>query len=132
MRNRRNGLGSTRLILANNIIHGGRRAASIDGPLPDATWQGNIVWKTEAEIGDIPPGGYESSDPLLRQSADGVYRLEAGSRAIGRAIGSYPYVDVDIDGHARGATLDIGAQQFSTALPVNRILTPPDVGPTAP
>ena len=83
---------------------------SIDGLLPDATWQGNVVWGIEDEVGDIPPSGYTSIDPHLQKGAGEIYRLGSGSAVIGRAIGSYPYVKV----------------------PVNRILTSVDVGPSAP
>ena len=78
MRNRRSGLGATHLIIANNIIQGGRNAASIEGPLPDATWQGNIIWGIEDEVGDIPPAGYTSIDPQLQKGTGGIYRLGSG------------------------------------------------------
>ena len=132
MLNRHNGLGATQFIFANNVILGGDTAVSINGPLPDATWRGNIVWAAEDEVGDIPSSGYASIDPLLEERADGRFRLQPGSAAIGRGTGSYPYVDVDIDGHRRGAKLDIGADQFSTSTPLNRILAPVNVGPIAP
>ncbi|MEX2310029.1 MAG: polysaccharide lyase 6 family protein [Pirellulales bacterium] len=130
MRNRRRGLGATRLVFANNIIQGGRDAVEINGPLPDATWQGNIVGETEA--GDIPDGGYGSIDPQLQRGADGLYRLRSKSAAIGRAIGSFPDVEIDMDGDRRDKRLDVGADQFSSSPPVNRMLTPADVGPDAP
>jgi hypothetical protein len=130
MRNRQNGLGATHLVFANNIIQGGSSAASIDGPLPDADWNGNVIWNTE--IGDIPPQGYAFHDPLLLERPDGVHRIQPRSRAIGAAIGAYSYVDVDIDGHPRGKTLDVGADQHTVAPIKNRILIPTDVGPQAP
>jgi poly(beta-D-mannuronate) lyase len=132
MLNRNKGLGATQFVFANNVIRGGGTAVSINGPLPDATWQGNIVWAAEDEVGDIPSSGYASIDPQFVEDADGRYRLPPGSAAIGRGDGSYPYVDVDIDGQKRVVKLDVGADQFSTSAPVNRVLTPADVGPSAP
>jgi poly(beta-D-mannuronate) lyase len=144
MRNRRNGLGATDLLVANNIIVGGSSAASIDGPLPGAVWQGNIIWKTAA--GDIPADGHSSHDPQLQQEADGVHRLQPGSPAIAAVVGAYPYID--IDSHERSGNLDIGAQQrvaadamppqqanlsrVAPAILANRILTANEVGPLAP
>ena len=117
MLNRHNGLGATQFIFANNIILGGDTAVSINGPLPDATWQGNIVWAAEDEVGDIPSGGYASIDPLLAKRADGSFRLQPGSAAIGRGTGSYPYVDVDIDGHRQGAEPDMALINFRRRRP---------------
>jgi poly(beta-D-mannuronate) lyase len=132
MRHRRNGLGATHLVFANNIIQGGGSKVSIDGPLPAAIWQGNIAWNTADKADNTPSIGFDSYDPKLHQDPDGFHRLQPGSRTIGRAVGAYPYVDVDIDGRARGGALDVGAQQFSSDPPANRILTSRDVGPNAP
>ena len=129
--NRRNGgLGATHLVFANNIIQGGDHAVYANGPLPDAKWVGNFVWKT-LEV-DIPPDGYVSMDPQLESGADIRFRLKARSPAIDRAVGSYPNVDVDIDGQKRDAKLDVGADEYLQMMPVNRALTPTDVGPVAP
>ncbi len=129
--NRRNGgLGATQLVFANNIIQGGDRAVSINGPLTGANWAGNFIWKTSE--GDIPPDGYVSMDPQLEGGADIRFRLKARSPAIDRAVGPYPNVDVDIDGQKRGAKLDVGADEYLQMMPVNRVLTPTDVGPVAP
>jgi hypothetical protein len=61
-----------------------------------------------------------------------VLTLTAGSKAIGAAVGSYPFVTDDIGGIPRGAKPDVGAQQFSMEMPVRRVLTTADVGPMAP
>lgn len=81
--------------------------------------------------GDIPSGGYVRVDPKLQQGSDGVYRLSAGSPAIGAATLSGVTVAEDIDGHARGAGRDVGADEYTTAAPVRRPLTVADVGPNA-
>ena len=52
--------------------------------------------------------------------------------AVGAAVGSYPFVMDDINGIPRGAKLDVGPQQYSTAMSLRRPLTIADVGPMAP
>jgi poly(beta-D-mannuronate) lyase len=130
MDRRKNGLGATNLVFANNIIQGGQKAASISGRLSGATWEGNIVWRTAP--GDIPTNGYKLLDPQLGSENDNSFRLEARSVAIGGGVGSYPDVDVDIDGQKRRGKFDVGADQYLHAAPTNRVLTPSDVGPLAP
>jgi poly(beta-D-mannuronate) lyase len=128
---RRNGLGATYIVFANNIIQGGDTAVSINGPLPNAKWEGNILWNVSAP-GDIPAPGFRKVDPRLEKDADGEFHLQAGSPAIGRALGSYPFVTVDQDAQPRpAAKLAVGADEVSTATTKARILMPADVGPNA-
>jgi hypothetical protein len=61
-----------------------------------------------------------------------TYALTATSKAVGAAVGSYPFVTDDLFGHARGAKLDVGPMQFTADPPVRKILTTDDVGPMAP
>jgi len=130
---RRNGLGATRLAFANNLICGASgKAVSFGGPVTNALWQGNILWAGTGSAGDIPASGFTSVDPQLKPDSAGEYRLQPGSPVIGKAAGSYPYVNVDMDGQERHPPLDIGADQFSAAPVANGILTPAEVGPDAP
>ena len=124
------GLGATHFVFANNIIQGGDRAVSIHGPLPDAKWEGNIVWETSD--GELPSSGFVSTDPHLEHEAGSTFRLKAQSPAIGAAVGSYPDIDIDIDGQKRPERHDVGADQYLDADRTNRVLTPADVGPGAP
>src|SRR5688572_3585971 len=129
---RRGGLGSDDLVFANNLILGGGKAVSLEGPLKNPRWEGNIVWGTEGGAGDIPAAGFAAVDPALVKDDRGVFRLTAASPAIGKGAGSYPFATVDIDGQPRGGKFDVGADQFSHQAPVNRPLTETDVGPGAP
>src|ERR1051325_9189739 len=52
---RKNGLGATRITIANNIIEGGGPVASLSGPYKDGAWEGNIIFNTNG-AGDIPAG----------------------------------------------------------------------------
>ncbi|MFD7235940.1 hypothetical protein ACFWAT_11595 [Streptomyces syringium] len=94
------------------------------------TWQGNILWGAAAD-GNIPSGGYRRVDPLLRQESDGVFRLSAGSPAIGAATLKSTSVAEDIDGQPRGSVRDVGADQYATSAPVRRPLVAGDVGMNA-
>jgi unsaturated chondroitin disaccharide hydrolase len=65
---RNNGLGSTYITIANNIIQGGAKAASIVGPTKEYVWAGNIIFNTEG-AGDMPEGSYVNADPKLVKDA---------------------------------------------------------------
>jgi poly(beta-D-mannuronate) lyase len=122
-------LGATNTTFANNILQGGV-AAKIEGPNPGAVWQGNIVWNITSP-GDLPADSFTTENPLLAAGADGVLRLQAGSPAIDAAVGDYPAVTFDFDGQARPDKKDKGADEFSSATVVARVLTVADVGPLA-
>jgi len=55
------GLGATDITITGNIIQGGGPAASIAGPYTGGVWSENILFNT-AGAGDIPPGGYTTTD----------------------------------------------------------------------
>jgi len=129
---RRGGLGATDFTFANNIIQTSGKAVSIDGPLTNVIWQGNIIWGNRGEVGNIPENGFRFVDPQLKSEADGEFHLQPGSPAIGAAIGSYPFVTIDIDGQKRNGKLDVGADQVTHGKITNRILSPQDVGLEAP
>lgn len=131
MAQRRNGLGATNITIADNLIAGTGRLVTVDGPVAHSVWQGNLVWGDTAGITN-PATGFVVTDPQLKPDAVGIYRLQPGSPAIGKAVGSYRYVTLDMDGQRRFWRRDIGADQFSSAPVVNRILASADVGPFAP
>jgi poly(beta-D-mannuronate) lyase len=132
MSRRRNGLGATDLVFANNIIVGGDEAVSIDGPSPNAKWQGNILWDNKGGPGDLPASGYIEADPRFEIQAPAPYRIGSDSPAANKGVGDYPYVTTDIDGQPRGAKKDVGSDQLSSDAVTNRPLTSDDVGPDAP
>lgn len=119
-----------KVVIADNLLVGQVGSLVAMGATTDFTWQGNILWGAAAD-GNIPSGGYTRLDPGLVQGSDGVFRLSAGSQAIGRATLLGTTVADDIDGHPRGSARDVGADEYSTAAPVRRPLTTADVGPDA-
>ena len=73
-----------------------------------------------------------AADALGLVKMGDIFVITATSKAVGAAVGSYPFVMDDIAGHPRGAKLDVGAQQFSDAPALRQVLTTADVGPMAP
>ncbi|MFF1822822.1 polysaccharide lyase 6 family protein [Kribbella sp. NPDC058245] len=95
------------------------------------TFSGNILWGS-ASNGTIPSSGFTRADPKLTAGSDGVYRLGSGSAAINATTTNHATrVTDDLDGHARSAPYDVGADEYSTLTPVRRPLTAADVGPNA-
>jgi poly(beta-D-mannuronate) lyase len=95
------------------------------------TWSGNILWG-QAANGNIPAGGFSRKDPRLTRGSDGVQRLSSGSPAINASTKTYPTVTRDLDANPRTGKPDVGADEYTTSAPLNRPLTPTDVGPQAP
>jgi poly(beta-D-mannuronate) lyase len=124
------GLGSTYITVANNIVQGGGPAASITGSCVSPSWEGNIIYKTGG-AGDMPAGSFVETDPRLARNAAGEYHLQKGSIAIDAGKGNYPFVTTDMDGQARKAPLDAGADELSAAAVTVTILQPAGVGHTA-
>jgi poly(beta-D-mannuronate) lyase len=120
---RNNGLGSTFITIANNIIQGGGPAAKIVGPNNNPHWEGNIIFNTNG-AGDMPEGSYKMIDPKLIRDAEGKYRLQKGSPAVDKGKGSYT-------SELRTASLDAGADEMSNSAVNARILNPTDVGHSA-
>jgi len=127
MSGRSGGKGATDLVIANNLIQGGGKAAAFAGPTPGATWQGNILWNASA--GNMQ--GFTTLDPRLAEDSTSAYRLSESSPAIDRAVGSYSYASTDMDQQGRTGAKDVGADEVGTGPKTNRILTPADVGPNA-
>lgn len=128
---RRNGLGANDLVFANNIIVGGDKAVTIDGPLANPTWEGNILWHNDGGPGDIPTNGFVEQNPGLATRGQGG-SVQKSAPTVGNGAGEYAYVTIDIDGQPRGPAKTIGADEPSSAPIANRSLTPADVGPNAP
>ncbi|MFE6776724.1 chondroitinase-B domain-containing protein [Streptomyces sp. NPDC057702] len=118
------------VVVADNLLVGETGSLVAMDKTKGFTWQSNILWGA-ASNGTIPADGFTRANPLLRKASDGVYRLGAGSPAIAAATLTSLTVTEDIDGHARGAQRDIGADEYATQAPVRTSLTPADVGPNA-
>jgi poly(beta-D-mannuronate) lyase len=119
-------------LIANNLIQGDGHVAARQLVAPTGfTWEGNLLWGTNTP-GIMPASGFVSADPLLVQRPNDVFRIDAGSAAIDAAVGSLPFVTADMDGDARSGALDVGADEFSMAVPGRHLLSPSEVGPAAP
>ncbi|RPD39002.1 polysaccharide lyase 6 family protein [Chitinophaga barathri] len=128
---RPNGIGSTFITLAYNVIQGGNEAASIQGPLYlNPSFKGNIIYNTKG-AGQLPDSGFVQVNPMLQKDKAGIYHLQKGSPAIGAAKGSYAGIVADMDGQPRTSPLDAGADQVSVKPVTVKMLKPADVGPLA-
>ncbi len=125
---RDNGIGSTFITIAYNIIQGGGEAVSIKGPdFVHPVWKGNIIFNTKG-AGQLPDSAYVKTDPLLVKDPSGIFHLQKNSPAIGAAKNDFRGITIDMDGQLRKAPLDAGADQFSTQPVRARQLFPKDVG----
>ncbi|MEC3977548.1 polysaccharide lyase 6 family protein [Amycolatopsis sp. H20-H5] len=118
-------------VIADNLLIGDTGDLVSMGNTVGFRWSGNIVFGAGTD-GNAPAAGYRRVDPRLARGADGVSRLTASSPAIGAATLSPAPVTEDIDGQPRGSARDVGADEYSSAAPLLRPLTPADVGPAAP
>jgi chondroitinase B-like protein len=132
MPGRTGGLGATALVFSNNIIQTDSGAIlTLGGTAPNARFEGNIVFGS-APNDDLPASGARRINPLLSRDSFNVFRLQSTSPAINSSVGSYPEVNIDLDGQPRSGTKDIGADEFSSAPITRRPLTTANVGPNAP
>jgi poly(beta-D-mannuronate) lyase len=117
-------------IVANNIVQGTSAPLITLTDLPiNMTWQGDIFFG--ASLGMTQPQGITMVNPQLTLSADGLWRPSVTSPVVNAALGSFPFVSIDMDGQPRDGQPDIGSDETS-ALPVTRRpLTRNDVGPPA-
>lgn len=121
---RKNGIGSTFITIAYNIIQGGGEAMSIQGPLyVNPIFKGNVIFNTKG-AGQMPESGYTTFDPKLTK--DG--HLQKGSPAIDAVKEGYPGITADMDAQERKGALDIGADEVSVQPVKARALHPADVG----
>lgn len=127
---RTNGLGSTFITVAHNIIQGGGPAVSIVGPFANPEWEGNIIFNTDG-AGDMPPGSYKTIDPKLAKDASGIFHLQTGSPAIDLVSKANAAILTDMDGQPRISLFDAGADELLSGPPKTTALHPQDVGHTA-
>ncbi|MET9922730.1 polysaccharide lyase 6 family protein [Streptomyces sp. NPDC006435] len=118
------------VVIADNLLVGSTGSLVEMGTTTNFTWKTNMLWGAAAN-GNIPAGGFTRADPKLVAGPDGVFRLSAGSPAIGAATLTGTTVADDIDGDQRGSTRDIGADEYATQPALRHPLTTADVGPNA-
>jgi poly(beta-D-mannuronate) lyase len=127
---RTNGLGSTFITIANNLIQGGGPAATISGPNTNGTWEGNIIFNTNG-AGDMPADSYQTIDPKLVKDVSGAFHLQKESAAVNAAKGNYPSITTDMDGQKRIAPSDTGADEVSKETVKACVLNAGNVGASA-
>jgi PKD repeat protein len=135
------GTGPTSNTWANNIFKKSSGNIFIN-PNGGTSWAGNIYQGT---LGISIPSGMTNADPLLVFNSDSYYGLSSNSPAIDAASTNYPAIlDIanvdddpllllDISGQARPtsrALKDVGCDEYTNGIAINRPLTLADVGPS--
>jgi poly(beta-D-mannuronate) lyase len=126
---RKDGLGATHLVFADNVIQGGDRALSISGPLAEASWNENIIWQTTA--GAIPANGILVEDPLLERTRDGIYRPRSTSPMMRVALKSFPNFGFVANAREHVSRLEAPIDLPPYIGPAQAPMKPTDVGPMA-
>ncbi|GAA4016538.1 polysaccharide lyase 6 family protein [Allokutzneria multivorans] len=110
-------------VIANNVLTGNGQLVR-QTQFSKFRWEGNVLWGGSA--GDIPSGGYRQADPKLSGE---LRRPASDSPVLNASVGSYPMVELDVDGLRRDDRKDVGAdERGGQRVP----LTVADVGPGAP
>ena len=119
--------------IANNLVYttASNPLISVYDTPTNLIWQGDYFYGGSG-LGITNPGGITQSNPKMSYGSDTLWRPASSSPVINASVSasSYPYVSDDMDGQARDATPDIGADEYSAASKVRKPLTTSDVGPT--
>jgi hypothetical protein len=120
-------------VIANNLIVGeGSDIIQIYTAPINQIYEGNICFSSQnVSVGlEVTPAQVKVIDPKL-ELKDELWKLSAESPARHAATGSYESVTTDMDGQSRGATKDVGADEFSSQKVLRHPLRAIDVGPDA-
>jgi hypothetical protein len=120
-------------VVADNLVQGpSGRLFTINGAT-NTTYQGNFANPIGGNAVGMTATAVEIRvvDPQLALAGE-LEKLTMGSPAIDASAGAYAFVTDDVEGDARDAHPDVGADEFSTAAPLRPPLTAADVGPAAP
>ncbi|MGB2866849.1 MAG: chondroitinase-B domain-containing protein [Bacteroidota bacterium] len=93
------------------------------------TWEGNVL--NGATVGTTLPPSNQLVNPQLVLGTDSLWRPQQGSPALKSAVGSYAFVTDDMDGQARVAPFDAGADELASGGILRTPITRNEVGPVA-
>jgi poly(beta-D-mannuronate) lyase len=123
----RDGFHPSEITLANNILIG-RRSARVERG-SRLTWTGNLG--SGSTVG-VPVGGFREADTKLVKDGFSVYRPATGSAAIRAALGTFAFVNADLDGQHRPThKRTVGADEPNPAAISRQPLTVLMVGPAS-
>ena len=115
-------------MIANNLVLSNSQLVDYVTEPINMSWEGNIM--QGSTLGIDQPNGIILQDPELSLAADGLWRPELSSPALGAEVGNYDYVEYDMDGQLRSLPKDVGADQVSQDPIIIKPLSPKDdVGP---
>jgi poly(beta-D-mannuronate) lyase len=113
------------ITIANNLVSA--QTGAIVAGEEGARWQWLGNWTDVAGTAREPR--FRAGTLHLQRAADGLLRPGPQSAARGAAEGAFPRVNTDIDGQRRTSPTDIGCDHHASTAPLQRPLTPGDVGP---
>ena len=114
--------------VANNLLQGSGALLTETSTSRNTRYSRNLV--NGAVSVTRPAAEVRAVDPLLSRVGD-LFKLVAGSPAVDAGDASFTYVTDDFEGQPR-STLDVGADELSSAPVLRGVLTEADVGPDAP
>ena len=116
--------------VANNLVRNTTGTLFLEKKTSNTSFKGNIGYGSTLSNTSRTSSEVRNVNPLLT-SAGGLQKLSSTSPAINAAVGTYGYVQEDMDGDIR-STPDVGADEYATPAPAQRPLSRTDVGPDAP
>jgi len=129
-----NGAGA-RTLLAENVTIANNLVRSFQDPLFQGAQGEGFVFENNITFGNVGlqfvnNPEFQVVNPQISRDADGIFRLNSNSPAIDAAFTGFASATggIDIDGQARGASFDIGADEFSSDAVLNGPLSGADVG----
>ncbi|MEM1116627.1 MAG: polysaccharide lyase 6 family protein [Bacteroidota bacterium] len=114
----------------NVLLSQGETIVDLEAEPTGMTWDGTLYWGGSLGI-DEPPGATRVNPQIQPEAGETLWRPLPESPILDAAV-AIPGLDLatDIDGQARDATPDIGADERATSAVVFRPLTASDVGPS--
>lgn len=116
------------LLIVNNLVH------TRNGPIFEyeetplqVTYAANVVYGATVGI-DTTDGGITVADPILALQS-GLWRPSSASPIVNQGV-HVEFVTEDMDGQARDATPDIGADEIASGPVLHKPVTASDVGPS--
>jgi hypothetical protein len=117
------------VVFHNNLVWGPGTLIRETGN-PGFDYKGNIAFTMGGSLGvQKSPEQIRTVDPMMTKVGE-VMKPAAGSPAAGAAVGTFPFLEADVDGQPRRQA-DVGAHALPAAV-TRGPLTPADVGPNAP
>lgn len=113
--------------IANNIVYSikGKLIKYVDEP-QSFKWEGNIFFGSE--LGIVNPGGIDVKDTQMKM-VDDLFRPQNLEVIQNKAVGSYDFVDEDIEGQKRAQLKSIGCDEMNNSKIIHVPMNKKNTGP---